>query len=103
MVVQYWDDCKIEQSVFTNNIVNRNGGAITNRKEISIVESIFNGNIAEDQGGAVNSYEGCCRIIKSIFKSNTAEYKGGAIRNYSEAKLKHSKCKFDNNKPDDID
>ena len=76
----------IFQSVFTNNIVKKYGGAIFSGKQntvqfINISNSSFTNNKAENGGGLyLNSLKTI--ICGSVFKNNFAKTYGGAIYNF---------------------
>ena len=103
---------KIEESSFTENNSNTDGGAIATRTEppasnidatLDIDETTFTGNIASGKGGAIynsfyNSTEtpGYASIEESTFTGNSAAI-GGAIYNDQNGKISIEEGAFSNN------
>ena len=92
-------EINIFQSVFTNNIVKKNGGAILSGKHnsvqfINISNSNFTNNKAEN-GGALYLNSLQTNILGSVFKNNFANAYGGAIYNFGILEIEN--CQFENN------
>ncbi|MBQ6219160.1 MAG: hypothetical protein IJJ47_05460 [Methanosphaera sp.] len=93
----------IRNSKFSNNIAEKNGGAIFNNYENNkfiIRLSTFNENYAKAHGGAfANTHQdSIINIINSNFTSNKASYKGGAILNTgNRSKIHITGSIFDSN------
>ena len=76
----------IIDSSLIGNTAEKNGGAIFNQGELTIIDSSLIGNTAEDGGGAIYSgeiisYRAELSIIESTLNNNAAE-DGGAIHNW---------------------
>lgn len=68
----------INNSTFTNNTADGDGGAIISKKSVTITNSTFTNNNAYKGGAIMMSNEGILEIHNSIFINNTASH-GGAI------------------------
>lgn len=74
----------INNNVFTNNVAEKNGGAIINWKRMKIQNSIFKSNTSNGEGGAITCKEGSTsNILETEFIENDALL-GCSISNYSE-------------------
>ena len=82
---------------FSNNWVDRNGGAICNgENKLTIINcSFINNEAGDNDGGAIYSIGNVC-IENSIFNSNHANEDGGAIFCCNDANI--TNCLFESNK-----
>ena len=84
-----------------NGFHSSNGGVIYNRGSVNISDSIFSNNTVDFDGGAIYNESGVINIVDSIFKNNgtTGSGYGGAIYNADTINIvsANSETLFENN------
>ena len=81
----------------------RNGGAIVNMCELTIVGSTLNGNTAKGGGGAIcNDNGGDLTITESTITENTARQGGAMYLHVFSKNYESDNCTFKDNRPGDI-
>lgn len=87
----------LSDSKFDNNRA-KNGGCIFNqsKESIKIDNVVFSDNIVEDSGGAVFNATDNVRILNCKFLNNKAKIKGGALENTNHSSTKEGLIQIEN-------
>ena len=97
-------EVKVFNSSFDSNDSEKWGGAIYNEHKLTVTGSKFTGNSSKDKGGAIYNFLGDLFIFASTFRQNIShDGEGGAIENYEGRSFHVSGCRFEKNKPNNID
>jgi hypothetical protein len=76
-----WGSANISATLFTNNTAGTHGGAIGNYGSLSVNSSLFMHNQGGINGGGIDN-TGALTVHNSTFVSNTVGFRGGGINNY---------------------
>ena len=93
-----WGKCVITNSIFKNNSVDKDGGAIDSRQKsrLKIINSKFLNNSANGDGGAILNFSKLT-LEETLFFNNSSSNQAGAISNQKTGFIKVIYSKFINN------